>query len=1632
MAGEISVNLQEIEIIQSSGLFDVNWYFSQLQDGQDLPSNPISHYLLVGSKQGLMPNRLFKPDWYNMQYPDVAASGMDPLLHYIASGWREGRRPSAIFDPLYYSRNTPGYDSYDEPLSHCLTNGNADGFGNDEYQDWILKFDTLNSENYSNISLACSNMKASPLISIIMPVYNTPEIYLRQTIESVLNQIYPSWELCIVDDCSTLHHVKAVLDEYVNMDTRIRVAYHETNGHISKASNTALAMATGDYIALLDHDDMLRPHSLFMFAETIINNPSLMIIYSDEDRIDNHGNRFLPHFKSDWNKSLFLGQNFVCHLAVYKRKLLESINGFRSEFNGSQDYDLMLRAQAQVSDNHIYHIPHILYHWRAIPGSTASNSQEAKPYSRNAAIDAVDSYLKSEGKTADVVSSPHPAFNRPVFSVQSPDPSVLIIVNIQGEIYDVGETLRSILNRTKYSKFHVVAIVRDSSYENDEIITDLVIKFSDQLTIAANLADISHSDYIKTPSFIYICHIAQPFTVERGDWLSELISLGQQSGNAVVGGSIYNGRNALIAGAYTLHPDELGRPLFGEISIGDGQDYGYFGRAVLVQEVSAVSFDCVLINADVLRRLGGWSRLLEADKATAIELCLEVREHGLAVVWTPNTRLRLLASVEREKVFASRPENDRKERIRAKWGMQLERDPFIGPNLDVGANGPELAFPPKLKVFEQYESGSAGATDVVQTEKRHASFREQAAKVAILAHGLFDFSWYVENNRDVAASGMNPLSHYLTHGWREGRKPNPRFDPDWYLSFNSDVMSAGYEPLSHYALHGRSEGRAAFQMDPGHYSVAGLPNAHSSDIIADGHLLGPEWEDSSENQHLSSEPPSDHALVLDPNDTSLDPGSVISGSGLFNASYYLSENPDVHNAGVDPLTHYASHGWREGRAPNEAFDPTWYLAENEDVRNAGIEPLTHYILVGSSQGRCPNKLFDPTAYRIEHPHVAASGIEPLAHFLLTKTSGSGRNSANSAEDVTRFSSYPPLELPDLFKLKGLAPTGRIAVVLHLYHPDMWEEISDSISNIEFAFDLFVTLVRGSSDQRKRDILKRFPGAHVIIFDQNRGRDVAPFFALLETGALFRYDLICKLHSKRSTYVPDGDAWRRELIDGILGTSETVRKIVNAFDDDPDLGIVVADRNIYQGVECWTGNERFLDVLLPRLGMSKDYHDKSFPGGAIFWMRPIILRAIMGAGIKLADFEPEPMPVNGALGHAIERLYGLVCQDAGMNCLEVSQITNAKNQKIVRTGNNNKIHTFALFLPQFHPTVENNKWWGVGFTEWTNVTKAKKIFPEHRQPRLPSELGFYDLRLEDTRIAQADLAQQYGVDGFCYYYYWFNGRRVLERPLNEILESGKPDRPFLICWANEPWTRNWDGLNSEVLLPQTYDDGWERNFVADLAPLLADGRYFKFNGKPMVMIYRVRHIPDLLSSVTRLRNAFASEGFPEVHLVAGLVDFPNDEDLTADPRDLGFDAYYEFPPHRVPAILLKPRPEGIDPECRTVFDYGKTVDAALKKLDDPVLGTRHRGIMAGFDNTARRGANATVFYGANPANFRRWLRKVVNKEKQEEGERVIFINAWNEWAEGTYMEPDRDFGRGWLEAVASAIGLRRRGPVDFGV
>ncbi len=352
-----------------------------------------------------------------------------------------------------------------------------------------------------------------------------------------------------------------------------------------------------------------------------------------------------------------------------------------------------------------------------------------------------------------------------------------------------------------------------------------------------------------------------------------------------------------------------------------------------------------------------------------------------------------------------------------------------------------------------------------------------------------------------------------------------------------------------------------------------------------------------------------------------------------------------------------------------------------------------------------------------------------------------------------------------------------------------------------------------------------------------------------------------------------------------------------------------------------------------------------------------------------------------------------------------------------------VRSIAIYLPQFHPTPENDAWWGKGFTEWSNVSKAKSLFKGHYQPHLPSDLGYYDLRLSEARQAQADMAKAYGIHGFCYYHYWFEGKRLIERPFNEVLDSGKPDFPFCLCWANETWSRRWLGEEKNILMKQTYSQQDDFNHIQWLIGAFRDHRYITVNNRPLFLIYRPMDLPSPEATIEIFRKECVKAGLANPYIV-GVNAHRQDLDL----KQKGFDDILDFTPQLgvLPEFmqdgykfsrLIRNFKQRVWSGKLKVYDYNEAYDLINRRnLSYEYIPS----VFVSWDNTARRGENGIIFKNADPERFALELRRAIKYTMtRPESERFVFINAWNEWAEGNHLEPDIKNGLRYLEIVRKA-------------
>jgi len=347
-----------------------------------------------------------------------------------------------------------------------------------------------------------------------------------------------------------------------------------------------------------------------------------------------------------------------------------------------------------------------------------------------------------------------------------------------------------------------------------------------------------------------------------------------------------------------------------------------------------------------------------------------------------------------------------------------------------------------------------------------------------------------------------------------------------------------------------------------------------------------------------------------------------------------------------------------------------------------------------------------------------------------------------------------------------------------------------------------------------------------------------------------------------------------------------------------------------------------------------------------------------------------------------------------------------------------VKAIAFYLPQFHSIPENDEWWGTGFTEWTNVRRGEPQFKDHHQPHVPSDLGYYDLRETEVLERQIALAQAYGIYGFCLYYYWFAGKILLDLPIRYMLERGEPDFPFCICWANENWTRRWDGLENDILMGQQHSPEDDLAFLHHIESILLHKNYIRVEGKPLLIVYQPSLLPDAQATAERWREAFRARGHGEIFLAAAQT-----FEYRSPPHEYGFDAVIQFPPHTKCAPIIGIA-KGVNRSfAGQIYDYNQTKWSFIYEMSELSPSRRiYPGVMPSWDNTARRQNKSSVWINSSPESYYDWLRQVASflRKTKPHDDRLVFINAWNEWAEGCHLEPDQIFGYGWLNATRLAL------------
>ncbi|MGO1118061.1 glycosyltransferase family 2 protein [Rhodovibrionaceae bacterium A322] len=587
------------------------------------------------------------------------------------------------------SQLPPSEGRFEEPF----TSANAYGF-------WVKHHETRNDDDRQAIAAHQATFDLRPLISVVMPVYNADPEHLRAAIQSVQGQLYDNWELCVADDASTNAATQAVLREEAAKDPRIKVTFRPENGHISAASNSALDLVNGEFVALMDHDDLLPDHALYFVALEINHHPDVDIIYSDEDKINEEGRRYEPYFKTDWNYELFLGQNIISHLGVYRTSLLSEIGGFRLGFEGSQDYDLALRAVGASHEDRIRHIPRVLYHWRNFSSAgTFSITQQDK--ARVTARQALREHLELKSVELDSVEEAplSPGYHRVKRAWPQDWPLISLIVPTRDKVDLLKGCVEGLRHKTDYPALEIL-IVDNGSEEPETLAYFEALREDPRVQVLPYDAPFNFSAInnfaARQAKGDLIGMINNDIEVMHEDWLKEMVSHLLRDDVGAVGAKLYYGDGSIQHGGVVIGMGGVAGHVF---RYWQHEDPGYMGWLGLTREVSCCTAACLLVKKSLYFEVG---QLDEENFAVAfndVDFCMKLREAGHKIIWTPHAELYHLESASRGSDLEEEKIDRFKREVQVmedRWGPTLHTDPHYNPNLCYIVDEFGYAFPPRL------------------------------------------------------------------------------------------------------------------------------------------------------------------------------------------------------------------------------------------------------------------------------------------------------------------------------------------------------------------------------------------------------------------------------------------------------------------------------------------------------------------------------------------------------------------------------------------------------------------------------------------------------------------------------------------------------------------------------------------------------------------------------------------------------------------------------------------------------------------------------------------------------------------------------------------------------------------------
>ena len=690
------VNLNQVLAERDGQVVNLNQVLAE-RDGQVVNLNQvvaereqqIAEFLRTSSWRLTAPLRMIKIVWRKLSQFILRGGGftkstLKAFEIFKREGWQGVKQ--RLF-AVHFSKNHPAI---------IVENGQIVE-GND-YSEWVRRYDTLTDENRKRMNERIDKFEKMPLISVVMPTYNSNHEWLVEAIESVRMQIYPYWELCIADDASTNGTTRQILERYNKMDSRIKIVFREKNGHISASSNSSLKLAIGEFIALLDHDDLLAEDALFWVAHAVNESPDAQLLYSDEDKIDELGRRYDPYFKSDWNPDLFLSHNMISHLGVYRADLVRKIGGFREGYEGSQDYDLALRCIEQLVPQQIVHIPKVLYHWRSHPGS-AAKAASVKTYAQSAGKRALNDHFARVGASAKAELTWWGMY-RAHYDLQDPAPLVSLIIPTRNSLSLIQKCVQSILDKTTYENYEIIIV--DNNSDDSETLNYFTGLVSDNRIRVLrderpfNYSALNNSAVLHAQGE-YIGLINNDIEVITPQWLDEVISLASQTGVGAVGACLWYPNDTLQHGGCITGIFGLAGHIHRHLPKGQ---LGYFGRAQLIQTISVVTAACMVIRKSIYQEVGGLDEINLKVAFNDVDFCLRVREAGYRNIWTPYAELYHHESATRG--IDDTPEKQMRFRdevcyMQKRWAETLFTDPAYNPNLTLEREDYSLAWPPRVK-----------------------------------------------------------------------------------------------------------------------------------------------------------------------------------------------------------------------------------------------------------------------------------------------------------------------------------------------------------------------------------------------------------------------------------------------------------------------------------------------------------------------------------------------------------------------------------------------------------------------------------------------------------------------------------------------------------------------------------------------------------------------------------------------------------------------------------------------------------------------------------------------------------------------------------------------------------------------